>query len=158
MPKHFESEDVARLRIALARIAKQADRQVSGDGSMTGTQLSVLGTVMKVGPVGATELADIEGLNPTMLSRIIGKLETAGLVTRSTDPDDRRAVQVTVTKAGAQLQERRRRERTALFAERLSRLDQSDVEALLAALPSIEALAKSMRRPSVRPQPAGSPR
>jgi DNA-binding MarR family transcriptional regulator len=62
----FANEDVVRLRGALARIARSIDRQVSGDG-LTRTQLSVLGTVARKGSIGVGELADAEGLNPTML-------------------------------------------------------------------------------------------
>ena len=51
MPNAFDDDDVARLRIALARIARQVDRQVSGDG-LTRTQLSVLGTVARLKAVG----------------------------------------------------------------------------------------------------------
>ena len=87
----FSGEDVDRLRIALARIARRVDRQVSGDG-MTRTQLSVLATVALHGPVGISELADIEGLNPTMLSRVLGKLEESGLVVRAVTEADRRGV------------------------------------------------------------------
>jgi DNA-binding MarR family transcriptional regulator len=147
MTDRFTPDDITRLRISLARIAKLVDRQVSGEG-LSRTQMSVLGTVVRVGPVGASELADIEGLNPTMVSRIIGKLEDAGLVTRTIHPDDRRAVLVQVTKEGAQLQRRLRRLRTALFAERLGRLPDALADELLGALPAIEELAEAMRRPA----------
>ena len=84
-------DEVTRLRVALARIARSVDRAVSGDG-LTRTQLSVLGTVARLGPIAAGELADVEGLNPTMLSRLIGKLEVAGLLAqrKATQPTTKR--------------------------------------------------------------------
>jgi DNA-binding MarR family transcriptional regulator len=136
----FAGEDVDRLRIALARIARQVDRQVSGDG-MTRTQLSVLGTIARLGPLGLGELADIEGLNPTMLSRVLGKLEASGLVSRAATETDRRAVRVQTTAAGRALQQRLRRQRSQLFAARLSGLPDEHGEQLLAALPALETLA-----------------
>ena len=147
MTQEFDDEDVARLRIALAKIARLVDRQVSDDG-LTRTQLSVLGTVARLDTVPISELADIEGLNPTMLSRLVGKLEVAGLVTRATDETDRRAVQVRITKAGTALHLRRRRERTKLFAERLELLTEERARRLLQALPALEDLAEQMRQPA----------
>ena len=77
----FDAEDVARLRIAVTRITRVLDRQSRGH-TLTGTQASVLATAARLGPLRITELAEIEGINPTMLSRIVGKLEEAGLLHR----------------------------------------------------------------------------
>jgi DNA-binding MarR family transcriptional regulator len=152
----FGGEDVDRLRIALARIARLVDRQVSGDG-MTRTQLSVLGTIARLGPLGIGELADIEGLNPTMLSRVLGKLEASGLVVRSAAEADRRAVRVQTTPAGRSLQQRLRRQRSQLVAERLTGLPQGQAEQLLAALPALETLAEQLNRPQpVKSQPTAA--
>jgi DNA-binding MarR family transcriptional regulator len=138
------TDEVNRLRIALGRIARMVDRQVAGDG-MTRTELSVLGTIGRQQSVGMSELAEIEGLNPTMLSRLVGKLEASGLVRRLPGEDDRRSVLVEITAAGARLHTRLRRERTRLFAERLSDLAPDQVEVLLAAVPALESLADTMR-------------
>jgi DNA-binding MarR family transcriptional regulator len=150
----FGGEDVDRLRIALARIARLVDRQVSGDG-MTRTQLSVLGTIARLGPVGISELADIEGLNPTMLSRVLGKLEGDGLVSRAASVEDRRAARVQVTPVGRSLHQRLRRQRSQLFAERLTGMPAEQVDRLLAALPALETLAEQLNRPA--PVPLNGP-
>lgn len=151
-PARFAGEDVDRLRIALGRIARQVDRQVSGDG-MTRTQLSVLATIARHGPLGPGELADIEGLNPTMLSRVLGKLEASGLVARTASETDRRAVRVQTTAAGKALQQRLRRQRSQLFAARLSGLPDTQAADLLAALPALETLAEHLTRPQPGSQP-----
>jgi DNA-binding MarR family transcriptional regulator len=148
----FAAGDVDRLRIALGRISRRVDRQ-SGEG-MTRTQLSVLGTIARLGPIGVSELAEIEGLNPTMLSRVVGKLEATGLVLRANNPDDRRAVQVQTTPAGRSLQLRLRRQRSQLFTERLAELPAEQAGQLLAALPALESLADQL----VRREPAGAGR
>ncbi len=145
MPQRFESEEVARLRIALTKIARTMDREVEG-GGLTRTQLWVLGTVARLGPLGLGELAELEHLNPTMLSRIVGKLTDAGLVRRVADPEDRRAARVEATQDGRDLHLRRRAERSRLLAALLAQLPSSDATALLDVLPSLEALAV------VRPQ------
>ena len=116
----IDAEDVARLRIALARITRALDRQSRGH-TLTGTQASVLATAARLGPVRITELAEIEGINPTMLSRIVGKLEDAGLLHRArpirttgAPPSSSRPT------AGRELQRRVREERTRLLAEHLA--------------------------------------
>lgn len=140
MPNTFDSEDVARLRVALALVARRLDRQSRGD-ALTRTQASVLATVAHRGPLRLSELADIEGVNPTMLSRIVGKLEDAGLLRRRPDPDDGRAALVEVTDAGAALHRRLRAERTQLLTARLAAMPQARAAELLAALPALESLA-----------------
>lgn len=139
MSTPFPDEDVARLRVALTRIARSLDRDLE-TGGLTRTQLWVLGTIAARGPLGLSEVAEIERLNPTMLSRIVGKLVDAGLVSRLADPDDGRAARVEATRSGIKLNERRRRERSALFAQRLALLQPTDAQILLDALPALEAL------------------
>ena len=147
MSRTLSEDEVTRLKTAMARISRFVDRRVSGDG-LTRTQLSVLGTVARRGPVRATALAEAEGLNPTMLSRVLGKLEADGLLARSPDVADRRAVQVRVTQFGAELHQSLRRERTRLFADGLAGLPESQADAIVAALPAIEALVVQMGAPA----------
>lgn len=139
----FDPDEVARFRVAIARITKGVDRVVGVDG-MTRTQLTVLSTVARQGPLTATELARQEALNPTMLSRILGKLADRGLVTRSPDPDDGRVVRVAATAEGQALHRRLRRERTKLFSARLQDIGPEQAAALRAALPALESLALVM--------------
>jgi len=139
----FDADDVARLRIAFTRITRVLDRQSRGH-TLTGTQASVLATAARLGPVRITELAEIEGINPTMLSRIVGKLEDAGLLHRRPDPDDRRAALVEPTDAGWELHRRVREERTRLLAEHLGALSHGHATGLLDALPALEALATAL--------------
>ena len=122
------------------------DRQSRGH-VLTGTQASVLATAARLGPVRITDLAEVEGINPTMLSRIVGKLEDAGLLHRRADPDDRRAALVEPTEAGRELQRHVREERTRLLAERLGALPADHADGLLAALPHLEALAAALAQP-----------
>ncbi len=139
----FDGDDVARLRIALGRISRLLDRQSRGR-ELTGTQASVLATVVRRGPLRISELAECEGINPTMLSRIVAKLESAELLHRTPDPDDGRAARVEPTEAGTELNRRQRAERTQLLTDRLAGLPGSRARELLAALPALEALAEQL--------------
>ena len=49
------------------------------------------------------ELAREVVLSPTAMSRFVDRLEAAGCVRREPDPEDRRALQVTITDEGIQL-------------------------------------------------------
>ncbi len=143
MTDAFDADDVARLRITLGRISRFLDRQSRGD-TLTRTQASVLASVMRLGPIGLSDLADIEGVNPTMLSRIVAKLEDAGLFRRLPDPADGRAVLVEVTEAGRIEQLRLRAERSELLSARLAALPPARATELLAALPALESLADEL--------------
>jgi DNA-binding MarR family transcriptional regulator len=49
------------------------------------------------------ELADAVVLSPTAMSRFVDRVEAAGCVRREPDPEDRRALQVTLTDEGVEL-------------------------------------------------------
>jgi DNA-binding MarR family transcriptional regulator len=100
---------------------------------------------MRLGPIRLSELAEEEGLNPTMLSRIVADFADAGLLTRVCDPDDRRAALVQTTAAGRKLCARMRAERTDVLEVALAGLAEDDRRALEQALPVLEELAHSLK-------------
>lgn len=73
-------------------------------------------------PTMVGELAEFMGVTPSTMSLNLKRLEDAGYIRRSRDPDDRRVMNVVLTEAG-----RRIRDRTAL-------LDPARVAALLGSL------------------------
>jgi DNA-binding MarR family transcriptional regulator len=140
----MEEESVIRLRRVVLRLARQLNAASVGEG-LTPTQASVLGIVTNRGPLGLTELTEIEGLNPTMLSRVVGKLDSFGLIRRLRDPDDFRAARVEVTPEGRQTYQRIAAERAAILSERVAGLPPEQEAALVAALPALENLAEDLR-------------
>lgn len=147
----FENDEIARLRVTFGKIARRVDRRSSGEEGLTRTQFSLLSTVARHEEIGVREIAEIEGLNPTMLSRMLGKLEDAGLLARSPDPGDKRVVRARITDAGRERFLHLREIRTALFAENLAVLSDEHSDAIRRALPALEALAESMADPQCRP-------
>jgi DNA-binding MarR family transcriptional regulator len=137
---HIDEDDVTRLRAAIGRLSRQLNASVV-DVGFSPSQLSVLGTVSRRGPIGIGELADLEGINPTMLSRIVGKLSDGGLIERIAHPDDGRAVVVQTTAAGRKLHQRVQEQRSKAIAVRLENMPDLQAAQLLAALPALEALA-----------------
>jgi DNA-binding MarR family transcriptional regulator len=140
----MDAELVGRLRGVISRVARQLNASATGEG-LTPTQASVLGLVRGRGPLGLAELTDLEGLNPTMLSRIVRKLDEDGLIRRLPDPADLRAVRVEITPAGELVQERIKARRTAVVNACLDRLPERTVAELLAAVPALEALAEELK-------------
>jgi DNA-binding MarR family transcriptional regulator len=110
------------------------------------TAISLLLSVVRSGPVRLSELAESEGLNPTMLSRVVSGMVQDGLLRRSSDEGDRRAAWVEATAAGRKLAERTRRERTAAVNEGLAGLTAFERRRIEQALPALEALAEELRR------------
>jgi DNA-binding MarR family transcriptional regulator len=80
-----QAEATARLRAVIGRLSRRLRPTVAGSG-LTPSQISVLFTVVRLGPIGLSELAEVESLNPTMLSRITAQLCDAGLIVRSPRP------------------------------------------------------------------------
>ena len=140
----MDVELVARLRAVIGRLARQLNETSTGEG-LTPTQYSVLALVRGRGPLGLPELTELEGLNPTMLSRVIRVLDDAGLIQRLTDPNDMRVVRLEITPAGAQMQERIRERRTSVLSECLNRLPPDTAAALLENVPALEALAEAVK-------------
>jgi DNA-binding MarR family transcriptional regulator len=138
------SEESARLRAIVDKLSRQLRLTVASSG-LTPSQTSVLFTVVRKGPLGLTELADIEGINPTMLSRITGELCKRGLIIRRSDPEDKRAAFVQATASGRRTRERAHRERAQALDEHLGGLGEEHRRALRDALPALEELVDQIK-------------
>ncbi|MGO9581369.1 MAG: MarR family winged helix-turn-helix transcriptional regulator [Acidimicrobiales bacterium] len=143
----------ARLRIAVARLSRRL-RPTAAAGQLTATEVDLLVAAERRGPSRLSDLASFAGLNPTMVSRLVPKLEQAGLIRRLPDELDRRVCRVEATGKGRRLLERVRSERNDALSRRLLELEPSQREVLLAALPVLEELAERFAD-SERPAPGG---
>jgi DNA-binding MarR family transcriptional regulator len=139
----MDVELVSRLRRVIGRLARQLNMTATGEG-LTPTQASVLGQVALRGPLGMAELTELEGLNPTMLSRMVRKLDDDGLIRKLSDPADLRAVLVEITPAGSLVHDRLHDLRTQVVSECLQRLPAGTVAELVQALPAMERLADEL--------------
>jgi DNA-binding MarR family transcriptional regulator len=138
------SDFPTRMRRAVGRLSRRL-RQTHAGAELTPSQYEVLVTLVLHSPVRHAELAALEGLNPTMLSRVVGKLEARGLATRLADDADGRVVHVAVTKEGRDLVARIRTERSDVLRSALSGLSDEAVRTLEAALPALEDLAERLQ-------------
>ena len=116
-------------------------RRLDADGELSAAQLSMLKMLLDAGPaaggVRVGEIARNLGVKVPSATEQIIKLERAGLARREPDPDDSRAVRVTLTDAGLAAVASANERRNAVMAGVLSSLSDEDRAALAAALPVI---------------------
>ncbi|MGH3495048.1 MAG: MarR family winged helix-turn-helix transcriptional regulator [Sciscionella sp.] len=143
MPIATDIDTATRLRAVVGRLSRRLRSTVAGAG-LTPTQISVLASVVRRGPMKLATLGELEGLNPTMLSRSVGNLEKLDMVARRRDERDARTLWVHATATGKRTQQRIRAERSKALGEHLNRLSTVEHTALEAALPALEALADSL--------------
>jgi len=137
-PTTTDAELVARLRLVSMRLARRLRRE-SGD-DITPSQLAVLGTVERHGPLTLGKIAEHEGVQPPTVTRIASWLEDQQLVTCTPSDDDRRAKVITISTAGSKRLQRIRSNRNAWLAQQLSHLSPADRDVLAEALPLLERL------------------
>ena len=109
-------------------------RRLDADGELSAAQLSTLKMLLDDG-VRVGEIARNLGVKVPSATEQIIKLERAGLARRDADPDDSRAVRVTLTGEGRTAVEHANARRNAVMAGILASLSDSDRAALAAALP-----------------------
>jgi DNA-binding MarR family transcriptional regulator len=139
MPTRAHADAAARLRLAIARLARQMRQQNVGD--LTLSQWSALVTVELHGRLRIGDIADREGVSAPTATRLVASLEERGLLQRETDESDRRSSHVSITADGRRQLEEFRQASTAKLAQRLSTLSEMDVKRLLEVLPLLEQLA-----------------
>jgi DNA-binding MarR family transcriptional regulator len=139
-----DTETLSKLRGVISKLARELNATATDEG-LTPTQASVLGLIAFRGPLGLTELAQLEGLNPTMLSRVVGRLTELSLIQRDPNPDDLRAVRVEATDAGRQLHERVKLLRTEALGVCLDQLPETSARTIIDALPALDELAQTLR-------------
>ena len=113
-----------RLRPVIARLARRMRQQAGGD--LSPTQGAALHTVACHGPLTPSELAAREQIQRPTATRVLARLEEAGLVARTADPADRRSSLVATTPAGVALLASVRHRKDAYLAQRLERLSPAE--------------------------------
>jgi MarR family transcriptional regulator, transcriptional regulator for hemolysin len=108
-------------------LRKAFDRLAVGLG-VTRAQWKVLFKLTRTPGLRQVELADMLDLEPITLCRIVDRLEEAGLVERTRDPEDRRAWRLHVTAKAQPLIEKLQAVGTVLVDQAFSGIDPKDIE------------------------------
>src|SRR3954464_13127197 len=126
----------AHLRVVLARTARRLRQEAGTD--LSPSQTSALAAIERHGPLTPSELATCERIQRPTATRVLARLEEAGLVARAPDPTDRRSSLVSVTAEGRALLERLRTRKDAFLVQRLDGLDPEELAVLERAADILE--------------------
>ena len=126
----------AHLRVVVARTARRLRQE--GGTDLSPSQTSALAAIERHGPLTPSELAACERIQRPTATRVIARLEEAGLVERAADPADGRSSLVSVTGEGRTLLEHLRTRKDAFLARRLAGLDAEEIAVLERAADILE--------------------
>jgi DNA-binding MarR family transcriptional regulator len=145
-------EGHARVADALGEVVARIQSVVRREMAQAGISLAqgrTLATLEREGSRPLTWLAEVEQVTQPSMSYLVRRMEAAGLILRSADPDDGRLVIVSITAAGRAALSEIIDRRTRLLAGKLAGLDAADQAALRGALPAFARLLANLeeRRP-----------
>src|SRR5579872_1430636 len=93
-------EIAARLRTVIHRLVKLLRRETHGEGQLSLTERSVLGSLYQQGHLLPTELAQIEKVTTQSMSQIINHLHALRLIGKAPSGEDKRKVWLSLTPSG----------------------------------------------------------
>ena len=135
---------VARLnRFATQRIQMQ----------LPAAQARLLSTIDAHGEARICDLAAVDHCSQPTMTTQVRRLEDAGLVTRTADPGDARAVRIRITAQGLQTLNRVRADRASAIEPQLGKLNDADRQTLVEA---VAVLRRLLDDSAPAPRPATS--
>jgi DNA-binding MarR family transcriptional regulator len=137
------AEGLHRVLSRLTAILRRGDPNRVATGELTLAQLSILLTLISEGPIRMTELAAHERVRTPTTTVAIRRLEKLGLVERSRDPSDQRAVLVGITERGLAVHHESLANRRAALAAMLRQLSPAERDILAEALAPLDQLASA---------------
>ncbi|MGW6911632.1 MarR family winged helix-turn-helix transcriptional regulator [Streptomyces sp. NPDC054940] len=144
-------EELADALVGVQRLIRRRLRREMPDPRLRSAEVELLRLVAERPGIGISDAAKELYLAGNSVSTLVNQLVRQGYLVRETDPADRRAARLLPTPAAeARLGEWRRR-RADLVRNRLARLDETDRETLLAAVPALRRLADTLREEGERP-------
>jgi len=117
-----------------------------GGTDLSASQASALATLDRHGPLTPSELAERERVRRPTATRVIARLEEAGLAERTADAADGRSHLVSATPQGKALLHRLRGRKNAYLARRMRELDPDEQATLAQAAAILERLLEEERR------------
>lgn len=92
--------DALRLTLALHRLVRSVRRVVPPSSGLTPAHLVTLSVLLEHGPSRIGQIAQLVPCSQPTATTLVGQLEREGLVCKEPDPNDGRAVQITITAVG----------------------------------------------------------
>jgi DNA-binding MarR family transcriptional regulator len=122
----------ADLLAVVARLNRLANQRVRLP--LPVAQARLLSTIDDQGEARISDLAALDHCSQPTMTTQVRRLEDAGLVSRSSDPDDARAVLISITPDGVSTLARVRADRGGAVDPLLAALDTADRDTLVAAI------------------------
>ncbi|MUL83692.1 MarR family transcriptional regulator [Mycobacterium sp. CBMA247] len=133
-----ETELGADLLAVVARLNRLASQRARMP--LPWAQARLLSTIEDQGEARISDLALLDHCSQPTMTTQVRRLEDAGLVTRTTDPGDARAVLIGITDQGRRTLNQARADRAATINPRLERLSAEERQTLAAAVDVIQRL------------------
>ena len=102
-----------------------------------GSQKRILILLLETGPITQRELTERLGIQPGSASKVVAKLENAGLLTRTESEADRRTVDVTMTGEGERQAKEAKSQRDERHGEMFAALSEDEKSQLLGLLEKV---------------------
>jgi len=135
--------DLLSMVALLNRLATQRIRM-----PVPWAQARLLSTIDDRGEARISDLAALDNCSQPTMTTQVRRLEDAGLVTRTADPGDARAVLIAITDEGRRTLAQVRADRAAVIDPAIEQLDAADREALGAAIDVMRRLLDNVSNAS----------
>jgi DNA-binding MarR family transcriptional regulator len=131
----------ADLLAVVARLNRLATQRIQMP--LPSAQARLLATIEAQGEARIGDLAAVDHCSQPTMTTQVRRLEDAGLVSRTTDPGDARAVRIKITPKGVQMLNAVRRDRAAAIEPQLARLNAADRQVLTDAVEVLRRLLEN---------------
>jgi DNA-binding MarR family transcriptional regulator len=128
----------ADLLAVVARLNRYATQRIQMP--LPAAQARLLATIEVHGEARIGDLAAVDHCSQPTMTTQVRRLEDAGLVTRTVDPGDARAVRIRITPEGLQTLNAVRADRAAAIEPQLARLESADQKLLAEAVDVLRRL------------------
>lgn len=133
--------DALHLTLALHRLVRSVRRVVPASSGLTPAHLVVLSGLLEHGPARIGRIAQLVPCSQPTATTLVAQLERSGLVRKETDPDDGRAVRITVTDTGREQMVSLACGEADLLGERLASLSTVEQELIREVIPLLRKLS-----------------
>ena len=131
----------ADLLVVVARLNRLATQRIQMP--LPAAQARLLATIQAHGEARIGDLAAVDHCSQPTMTTQVRRLEDAGLVTRTVDPGDARAVRIRITDEGIRTLDAVRADRAAAIEPQLALLEPADRQVLKEAVEVVRRLLEN---------------
>lgn len=122
------------IEIVARRLSRQADARLRTEANVTASQSAVLFLLLRRGERRLGSIGEVLALGAPAVTGLINRMETAGLVIKRKDANDKRGALVDLTEAGRRAAERADQVLRGINAELDEKLGETDAAIVYDAL------------------------